>query len=119
MIFKAKPWRSEKQRRLVASLACIDCEAEGMTQAAHRNEGKGMGIKACDSQLMALCHRCHSFIDQGGKLDKETRRYVELAYVKATRQKLISLNLWSEEAEAAYKKINPPVVADGSINALY
>ncbi len=114
MIFKSRPWRSEKHRRLVASLACIDCGAEGSTQAAHRNEGKGMGIKACDSQLMALCHRCHSYIDQGGKLDKESRRFIELAYVKATRQKMIGLSIWSNDAEVAYQKINPSVAADGS-----
>lgn len=114
MIFKSKPWRSEKHRRLIASLPCIACGIEGSTQAAHRNEGKGLGIKACDSQMMPLCVNCHRDLDQGGKLDRETRRTLELAYVKTTRQKMIGLNIWSEEVESAYQKINPSVAADGS-----
>lgn len=106
MIFKSRPYRSEKHRRLIASLPCIACGLEGFTQAAHRNEGKGLAIKACDSQMMPLCYRCHSDIDQGGKMDRETRRTIELAYVKATRQTLINRNLWSEEVEAAFQKIH-------------
>lgn len=106
MIYKSKPWRSEKHRRWIASLPCIACESEGHTQAAHRNEGKGMAIKACDSQMMPLCFRCHSELDQGGKLDKETRRTLERAYVKATRMAMINLNIWSDEAEKAYQKIH-------------
>lgn len=106
MIFKLRPYRSEKHRRLIASLPCIACGYEGHTQAAHRNQGKGLGIKACDSQMMPLCFRCHSEIDQGGNLDRDTRRTIELAFVKATRQVLINRNQWSPEVEAAYQKIN-------------
>lgn len=112
MIFKSRPYRSEKHRRLIASMPCIACGLEGYTQAAHRNEGKGMGIKACDSQMMPLCFRCHSDLDQGGKLDRETRRTLELAYVKTTRQKMIGLNTWSEEVELAYQKINNKILGD-------
>lgn len=105
MIIKSRPWRSEKHRFEVASLPCIACGLEGHTQAAHRNEGKGMGIKACDSQMMPLCFRCHSELDQGGKLDRETRRTIERAYVKTTRQALINRNLWSKAAEEAYQRV--------------
>ena len=105
-LFKPSRFRSASHRKLVASLPCIACGLEGYTQAAHRNEGKGMGIKACDSQMMPLCFRCHSELDQGGKLDRETRRTIELAYVKATRQILINRSQWSPEVEAAYQKIN-------------
>src|SRR5260364_342023 len=50
--------RSEKLRRLVAMLPCMCCGQKGQTQAAHANFqsfGKGMGIKASDAALMALC----------------------------------------------------------------
>ena len=120
MIFKSSPLRSKKHRMNVATLECVACGLEGMTQAAHRNEGKGMGIKACDSQMMALCVRCHSDLDQGGKLDRETRRAIELAYVKVTRQLMKNRNLWSADIEAAYQKLNPDqlVAGQGSINSV-
>ncbi len=102
---KPTRWRSEKHRRLVASLDCIICGTSGRTQAAHRNEGKSMGMKACDSQMMALCVECHRWIDQGGKTDKATRRVMELSYVKATRKKMVDTGIWSAAAEAAYMKV--------------
>ena len=104
-LFKPSRLRSSFHRKIVASLPCIACGLEGYTQAAHRNEGKGMGIKACDSQMMPLCVSCHRELDQGGKLDRETRRTIERAYVKTTRQILINRNLWSPEVEAAYQRV--------------
>lgn len=65
--------RSEKWLRAVASLHCVLCGAEG-TQAAHRNEGKGMGIKVDDALTAALCPPCHTAIDQGPLLTREQRR---------------------------------------------
>lgn len=117
MIQKSNPIRSVKHRRLVASLPCCMCGMEGFTQAAHRNEGKGMSIKACDSQTFPLCVYCHAFIDQGGKLDKASRRALELSYVNKTRDLLIRRSQWPDEFETAYQKINPTVQV-GSINAL-
>ena len=116
-LFKSSPLRSKKHRMNVASLECVACGLEGMTQAAHRNEGKGMGIKACDSQMMALCVVCHADLDQGGKLDRDSRRAIELAFVKVTRQMMQNRNIWAAEIESAYQKINPTVQV-GSINAL-
>jgi hypothetical protein len=40
---KQKPYRSERWLRAVSSLPCVRCGLEHNTQAAHRNEGKGMG----------------------------------------------------------------------------
>lgn len=54
---------------------------------------------------MALCVDCHRWIDQGGKIDKATRRGTELAFVRATRKKMIATGLWSAAAEAAYMKV--------------
>ena len=47
--------------------------------AAHSNQqkdGKGMGIKAHDYRIAALCYSCHADIDQGQRLNKEERKAV-------------------------------------------
>lgn len=47
--------------------------------AAHSNQqkdGKGMGIKAHDYRIAALCYTCHTDIDQGQRLNKEERKAV-------------------------------------------
>jgi hypothetical protein len=67
-------YRSEKWRRAVASLPCVLCGIEGMTQASHRNEGKGMGLKTSDALTAALCHTCHTEIDNGRDMTREDRR---------------------------------------------
>lgn len=70
-IFRSKTWI-----RAVASLdECVLCGKIGV-QAAHRNEGKGMGQKVDDCLTAALCHECHHDIDNGNKLDREERRYL-------------------------------------------
>ena len=54
---KHKYIRSEKLRRLVASLDCQLCGGNQVIQAAHTNwgAGKGKGIKADDNMIAALC----------------------------------------------------------------
>lgn len=69
---KEDRFTSEAWRRAVASLPCVFCG--GASQAAHRNEGKGAGRKTDDSLTAALCPRCHSDIDQGKNMLRETRR---------------------------------------------
>ena len=69
-------FRSEKLRRLVSSLACQKCGREGMTQCAHGNVGKGMGMKTSDATCFAACVDCHTDIDIGG-MPKEERRALE------------------------------------------
>lgn len=71
---KAERWESVPWRRAVASLPCVLCGKPGDTQAAHRNEGKGMGLKTDDSLTAALCTTCHTEIDQGPHLTREQRR---------------------------------------------
>lgn len=49
---------------------------DGTVVAAHSNQlrdGKGRGIKAHDFRVAALCHECHSELDQGAELDREER----------------------------------------------
>lgn len=67
-------FRSEKLRRAVSALPCQHCGREGCTQAAHRNEGKGMGLKTSDALLAALCSDCHRELDQGKDMSKAERR---------------------------------------------
>lgn len=70
---KQPMFRSERWLRAVTSLDCVKCGREG-TQAAHRNEGKGMSLKTDDCLTAALCPECHSEIDQGSKMTKAERR---------------------------------------------
>lgn len=82
-------YRNEKLRRAVASLPCMNCGRQQSTQAAHRNEGKGMGLKTSDALCAALCVDCHRELDQGKTMSKEERRdFWNRAYVK-TMQALI------------------------------
>jgi hypothetical protein len=70
-------YRSEPLRRIVATLPCMVCGRDGNTQASHSNQqrdGKGMGIKAHDYRIAAICGPCHTEIDQGKAMTKEERR---------------------------------------------
>lgn len=66
--------------RAVAKLVCVRCgrgtewSHEAQSQAAHRNEGKGMGMKVDDSLQAAICPPCHSEIDQGKTMNREQKR---------------------------------------------
>lgn len=73
-VLKDNRHESEPWRRAVAALPCVLCRREGDTQAAHRNEGKGMGLKTDDALTAALCTACHSAIDQGKEFTREERR---------------------------------------------
>ena len=80
-------WRSEKFKRLVASLDCSACPAPGPSQAAHRNEGKGMGIKVSDALCAALCPACHTELDQGKTMTKQERRdFWNRAYINTVKE---------------------------------
>ncbi len=65
-------YRSEKWLRAVASIPCVFCGRD--SQAAHRNKGKGMGLKTDDCQTAALCPDCHHEIDNGKTMNREERR---------------------------------------------
>jgi hypothetical protein len=69
-----KPYRSEKWLQAVRDLGeCVCCGAHGV-QAAHRNEGKGMGTKVSDALTAALCPNCHFLIDHGVEMTRSERR---------------------------------------------
>ncbi|WP_417329187.1 hypothetical protein [Halomonas cupida] len=74
MIQHLKPYRSRQWLANVHQLdQCVLCGAWGI-QAAHRNEGRGMGQKASDCLCAALCPTCHHEIDNGKHLTKDERR---------------------------------------------
>lgn len=102
--------RSEQHRRNVSQLACVCCGRPGPSQVAHANFGKGMGIKACDSQTFPMCPDCHRHHDTGG-IPKETRRKLEVIYVDRCRAELIARSLWTPDVEAAYRRAYPAMKA--------
>lgn len=54
---------------------CIACGADdGTIVPAHRNEGKGMGIKSLDAFCVPLCLQCHTAYDNGQIWDRESKR---------------------------------------------
>ena len=70
-------YRDRKLLDVIRQSPCQACGREdGTIVAAHSNQlrdGKGRGIKAHDYRIAALCHTCHSEIDQGAKLSKAER----------------------------------------------
>lgn len=104
MIEKSHPLRSKKHRKLIASMPCCECGSETGVQAAHANYSKGMGIKACDSQIFPLCNFCHEWLDRSGKLTREGRRNYERTAVDGTRRLLKISGQWSEEIEKAFQR---------------
>lgn len=67
-------YRNKKWLAAVGQIeCCVLCGAWG-TQVAHRNEGKGMGLKVDDCATAALCVFCHDSIDNWNKLNREERR---------------------------------------------
>lgn len=78
--------RSPRLLSVVRALPCVCCRAHG-AQAAHANLlefGKGRGIKASDSAIMALCHACHSDLDQGAALSKEQKKQLQYEWIAKT-----------------------------------
>jgi hypothetical protein len=81
---KPSTFRSAMLRYAVAHLPCMRCNRIGATQAAHANQFKGMGIKASDALICALCFDCHAELDQGGVMNKEARRAFEFEMIAKT-----------------------------------
>ena len=71
-------YRNKNLLEVVRSSPCQLCRVnDGTVVAAHSNQqrdGKGMGIKAHDYRIAALCNACHYKIDQGKDLSKQERK---------------------------------------------
>ena len=91
--------RSPKLMKLVRNLPCQNCGTEdGTVCGAHTNwgGGKGRSIKADDNLIAALCHRCHSMIDQGSMPKADRQELWERAHAKTVEQMLF-YGLWPKE----------------------
>ena len=80
-------YRNKPLLEVVRDAPCQLCGAQdGTVVAAHSNQqrdGKGMGIKAHDYRIAALCYACHMELDQGSKMSKEDRQDIwEIAHRK-------------------------------------
>lgn len=91
---KERPVRDEAYRRRVAALPCAHCGRIGQSQAAHGDEGKGMGIKSSDETCFPLCadspgrRGCHSLLGSSGLFSQAVRRKLEAYYSEQTRRAL-------------------------------
>ncbi|WP_249178627.1 nuclease domain-containing protein [Burkholderia cenocepacia] len=53
---------------------CPRRSADETVVPAHRNEGKGMGLKVPDRLTVPACYWCHAEYDQGHKLTRDEKR---------------------------------------------
>lgn len=94
--------RSEPYRRLVAAMPCAHCRIEGLSQHAHENLGKGLGLKVDDRKGMPLCctqpgrEGCHEQFDQGRLLPggREAHREAGARWAAETRADIINKGQW-------------------------
>lgn len=108
MFPKIKTWRSEKHRRLVATIPCLKC-GNPAVQVCHANATKGMSIKASDVLTFPLCVHHHAEHDRSGQLEKQERWRTEWELVDRTRSILIQRNQWNNEAETQYQIAIEPI----------
>lgn len=53
---------------------------------AHRNEGKGMGLKVADALTVPACMHCHAEYDQGHHLTRDEKRAIwDSAFARWTK----------------------------------
>ncbi len=75
MFPKQGVYRSEKWKAAVREMGfCIRCGSTDSLECAHRDEGKGMGMKASDALTCLLCRACHYALGNGKDLDRDTKR---------------------------------------------
>lgn len=71
-----------------AAPVCTGCDRpnDGTVVPAHRNEGKGIGLKVSDALVAHLCLTCHVRLDQGRDMTREERRaFWDAAFIKTMR----------------------------------
>lgn len=101
-VLKDDALRSEPYRRLVAAMPCAHCRIEGLSQHAHENLGKGLGLKVDDRKGMPLCctqpgrEGCHEQFDQGRLLPggREAHREAGARWAAETRADIINKGQW-------------------------
>lgn len=84
MFQKHNTFTSEAWLNAVRSIElCVRCGRYGV-EAAHRDEGKGMGLKTDDCYTAALCHECHHELGNGKNLPRAERRMEMDRWILAT-----------------------------------
>lgn len=109
--------RCEEYLRYVADLPCWLCGAEGRSQAAHSDEGKGERIKAGDDRAFALCADqlgkpgCHHAMGTAGTFTRDARRRLERQAVAYTQHVLIERSAGDPKLRAVLVKVRllPPL----------
>lgn len=84
---KQPEYRNPKLLEAVRQLPCVHCGKIGFTQAAHSNEkrhGKGLGRKASDAAIAALCQEEHHEIDNGKMYSRNARKALMALYIITT-----------------------------------
>ena len=106
MIFRSELWL-----QAVRNIGrCMNCDAICRPDPAHRNEGKGVGLKQHDSLVAALCRRCHDLLDQGSRLTREERRALwNRAYVR-TMEWLTEEGFFAQFAPSARAYVATPKI---------
>jgi hypothetical protein len=62
--------------QLCVGRPCVACgKDDGTIVPAHRNEGKGMGIKTDSAYSLPLCMSCHTLYDNGPMSRDEKRSF--------------------------------------------
>jgi hypothetical protein len=88
-------FRSEKWLQAVRAIGqCMNCWVICQPDPAHRNEGKGMGMKQHDSLVAALCRECHKLLDQGSSLSREERRSMWNRVYALTMERLTDMGFF-------------------------
>lgn len=83
---KAKPWHDKGKLDACRGQRCYlaipgVCRGETETVVpAHRNEGKGMGMKTPDEMTVPACFWCHAWYDQGPAPREEKRAAFDRAF---------------------------------------
>jgi hypothetical protein len=111
---KPRAWRSKDYRQLVSMLPCsfVGCKVEAPSQAAHRNEGKGMGVKVTDAWLFSACQEHHAMVDQGQSLTNAQRRQLVDTAILRTFSMLLNRGWLFTASPADAQKILPPEIKD-------
>lgn len=80
-------YRNQELLRLAKDApSCMACGKpnDGDIVAAHRNQGKGLGMKVSDAMVAYVCSRpCHYDLDQGRDMTRDERRaFWDGAFIK-------------------------------------
>lgn len=72
----------------------VCCGDTDTTVPAHRNEGKGMGLKTPDALTVPACFTCHMEYDQGKRFTREQKRAMwDAAYERWSTYRDLLANL--------------------------